>query len=238
MPAKILFQYLSTSGAAFSVSPALVPAIEKLIDQVRGEIAEHRAAGHFVGYMSVPLGADGGGDFATNTALAAHVKERVQREFGAKLWILNPAAYSLPASAGGGDYMAAWADVIAGADGKGSELDLVYFVGPSDGWHFFGATGFDRLGTIASWLAQRAATDAAYKAIEDDPVLRSNFIRYYGLRGSVMYDQGCHDEWNIVRNINLKRPIGDELAVYFDGQPVAPGDYRETVAAGYQTNLH
>lgn len=235
MPAKILFQYQSTSGAAFAVAPALVPAIEQLIDQVRGDIAEHRAAGHFVGYMSVPLGADGGGDFLTSTALAAHVKERVQNEFGSQLWILNPAAYSLPANAGGGDYMAAWADVIAGADGNGSDFDLVYFVGPSDGWHFFGANGLDRLGTIASWLAQRAATDPAYKAIEDDPVARRNFIRYYGLRGSVMYDLGCHDEWNIVRGINLKRAIGDELAVYFDGQAIAPGVYQQAVAPGDQT---
>jgi hypothetical protein len=238
MAAKILFQYQSTSGATFGVSPSLVPDIEKLIDQVRAEIAEKRAAGHFVGYLSVPVSSKSGGDFATNIALAAQVTERVQREFGSRLWLLNPAAYDLPNGAGGGDYMAAWSDVLAGADGSGSDFDLVYFVGPSDVWQFFGVGEFDRLGTIAAWLKKRAASDPAYKAIEDDPVLRTRFLRYYGLRGSVIYSKGSHDEWNIVVAINTKRAIGNEVAVYFDGLPVEPGDYQTSVNAGYQTLLH
>ena len=49
MAAKVFFQYQSISGFTFNVSPALVTDIEKLIDQVRAEIAAKRAAGCFVG---------------------------------------------------------------------------------------------------------------------------------------------------------------------------------------------
>lgn len=238
MSTKILFQYQSTSGATFNVSPELVGDIAQLTDEVRAEIAAKRAAGCFVGYLSVPVSSKSGGDFRTNTDMAASINERVQREFGAQLWLLNPAAYSLPKTAQGGDYMAVWSDVLAGADGAGMDFDLAYFVGPSDVWKFFAVGDQDRLGTIEKWLTVRASTDAAYKAICDDPGMRQRFVRYYGLRGSTIFSKGAHDEWNIVVALNEKRQIGEDIAVYFDGRPVEPGDYRDGVDAGYQTILH
>lgn len=122
--------------------------------------------------------------------------------------------------------------------GTGSDFDLAYFVGPSDVWGFFGVGSENRLGTIEAWLAAKAAESAPYKAIYDDPDLRQKFIRYYGLRGSAIYSKGAHDEWNIVVALNAKRAIGDDIATYFDGKPAEPGDYQDTVEAGYQTILH
>lgn len=238
MAAKVLFQYQSTSGETFSVSPSLVPDIEALIDTVRTEIVNQRAAGRYIGYMSVPVSSKSGGDFQTNTDMAAHVAARIVTVFGQRLWILNPAAYNLPKTAQGGDYMAVWSDVLAGADGSGVDFDMAYFVGPNDVWEFFGVGAADRLGTIEAWLAAKAAASPAYKAINDDPVLRQKFIRYYGLRGSTIYSKGAHDEWNIVAGLNAKRAIGEDIAVYFDGQPIEPGDYQDTVDVGYRTILH
>jgi hypothetical protein len=118
MPAKISFQYQSAAGSTFAVSPALVADIEALIDRVRSEIAAQKAAGCFVGYLSVPVSSKSGGDFQTNTDMAAHATARIRVEFGNALWLLNPAAYNLPKAATGGDYMAVWADVLAGPDVK------------------------------------------------------------------------------------------------------------------------
>lgn len=238
MAAKIYFQYQSTSGATFNVSPELVGDIAQLIDRVRAEIAAKRTAGSFIGYLSVPVSSKSGGDFRTNTDMAASINERVGREFGSQLWLLNPAAYNLPKTAQGGDYMAVWADVLAGPDGAGSDFDLAYFVGPSDVWRFFSVGEQDRLGTIEKWLVSKALVDPGYKAIQDDPGLRQRFIRYYGLRGSTIFSKGAHDEWNIVVRLNEKRQIGEDIAVYFDGRPIEPGDYRDGVDVGYQTILH
>jgi hypothetical protein len=238
MAGKLAFQYRSLAGATFSVSPSLVPDIEMLIDRVRGEIAKNRAVGCFIGYVSVPVSSKSGGDFQTNTNLAEYTTQCVQREFGKKLWLVNPAAYNLPAAATGGDYMAVWADVLAGVDGSGSDIDLAYFVGPSDVWKYFGAESEARLDTIEKWLADKSKVSTAYKVIYDDPGLRQKFIRYYGIRGSTIFSKGAHDEWNIVLGLNAKRTIGDYIAVYFDGKPIEPGDYQVTVAAGYETLLH
>jgi hypothetical protein len=234
MPAKVLFQYQSTSGATFSVSPELVNDIARLIDGVRAQISAKRAAGCFVGYLSVPLSSKSGGDFRTNTEMAASITKYVQTEFGRKLWLLNPGAYNLPATALGGDYMAVWSDVLAGEDGSGAEFDLVYFVGPSDVWRFFGVPSKDRLGSIDRWLAAKASKDPAYKTIYDDVAARQRFVRYYGLRGSTIFSKGAHDEWNIVVALNAKRQIGDDIAVYFDGRPIEPGDYQVGVEFGNQ----
>ena len=238
MSAKVLFQYQSTSGSMFSVAPDLVPDIERLIDQVRGEISAKRAAGCFIGYLSVPVSSKSGGDFRTNSDMAAKIAERVQLEFGPKLWLLNPAAYNLPKSASGGDYMAVWSDVLAGADGAGADFDVAYFVGATDVWKFFSLGDVDRLGSVEMWLKMRAEADTGYKAIYEDDAARQKFIRYYGLRGSTIFSKGAHDEWNIVLALNIKRPIGEDIAIYFDGHPVEPGDYQDGVDAGYQTVLH
>jgi hypothetical protein len=238
MAGKLAFQYRSLAGSTFGVSPSLVPDIEGLIDKVRDQIAKNRAAGSFIGYVSVPVSSKSGGDFKTNTDIAEHVTQRVQREFGNRLWLLNPAAYNLPTNATGGDYMAVWADILAGVDGSGSDFDLAYFVGPFDVWKYFGAESGPRLDMIEKWLADKAEGSAAYKVIYDDPVLRQKFLRYYGLRGSTIYSKGAHDEWNIVLGLNAKRAIGDYIAVYFDGKPIEPGDYQVHVLAGYETLLH
>jgi hypothetical protein len=238
MAGKLAFQYRSLAGATFSVSPSLVTDVEMLIDRVRGEITTNRAAGRFIGYVSVPVSSKSGGDFQTNTNLAEHVTQYVMREFGNKLWLVNPAAYNLPKTATGGDYMAVWADVLAGTDGLGSDFDLAYFVGPSDVWRYFGAESEARLDKIESWLADKSRVSPAYKAIYEDAGSRQKFIRYYGLRGSTIFSKGAHDEWNIVLGLNAKRAIGDYIAVYFDGKPIEPGDYQATVAVGYETLLH
>lgn len=235
---KIKLPYQSKSGATFNIHPELIGEIEKLIGHVTSLVQDNISQNKFIAYLSVPISSRGGGDFRTNTEMASHITSRMQREFGDQLWILNPAAHNLPKSAGGGDYMAVWADVLAGKDGTGGNFDMVYFAGPTDVWQFFGAVAQNRLGTISDWLDAKASKDDAYRAIADDADRRKKFIRYYGLRGSSAYSKGAHDEWNIIAEFNRNRSIGNDIAIYFDGRPIEPGDFNDVTDSGYQLLLH
>ena len=237
MASKISFQYLSRCGVPFSVTPELTNEINELIANASAEIEKQVSVGKFIAYLSIPISSRGGGDFRTNAEMSKHITQNVRATFGEKLWILNPALYSLPEGATGGDYMAAWADVLSGENGLGDHLDMVYFVGPNDVWSFFGVKEGNRLGRIDEWLTERAAKDPHYKKIAEDDKLRKAFIRFYGLRGSVVYSKGCHDEWNIITAINTKRPVGNDIVVYFDGVPIEPGDYRDSIAPGYEARM-
>src|SRR5258707_11974637 len=85
--------------------------------------------------------------------------------------------------------------------------------------------------------------EAAYDSlIKTDPELKDvpkrAFRNYYGLRASVAFSYGSHDEWNIARLINDRRRgatdfgIANQLAVWFDGRPVTPGGYENSAASG------
>jgi hypothetical protein len=63
---------------------------------------------------------------------------------------------------------------------------------------------------------------------------RQAFLRYYAMRASSAYSSGAHDEWNIFVRINLWRPLGEQVAVFFDGRPASPGDMESEVAPGYE----
>jgi hypothetical protein len=152
--------------------------------------------------------------------------------------VINSAAFNLPTVGdrppGGGEYMAVWSDVLAGQDGKGDEFDMVYFVGPSDVWSYFGLDGIENLTKLERWVDAKAEQDPEFKKFISTGNNRSQFLRYYGLRGSVAYSKGAHDEWNIVAALNGRRAIGDDIAVYFDGRPIEPGDYEDFVEPGYR----
>jgi hypothetical protein len=54
------------------------------------------------------------------------------------------------------------------------------------------------------------------------------------MRASSAYSSGAHDEWNIFVRINLWRPLGEQVAVFFDGRPASPGEMESEVAPGYE----
>jgi hypothetical protein len=99
---------------------------------------------------------------------------------------------------------------------------------------FFGCVGEDLTGCLAHWLTARAATDPDLKRVEDNPDTRRAFLRYYALRASSSYSSGAHDEWNIFVKINRKRGLGDQIAMFFDGRPLSPGEMETEITAGYE----
>jgi hypothetical protein len=47
---------------------------------------------------------------------------------------------------------------------------------------------------------------------------------------------GDHDpgEWNIFVKINRKRPLGEQVAMFFDGRPASPAEMEVEVSPGYE----
>jgi hypothetical protein len=229
----------------YCVNTDLLPVIADKIIAIRQTIDDNRKQGKAIGYLSIPLSPAGGGSIEINKKVAQTTADNVTARFGAKsVWLLNPGAQQSAApdpmaNASGADYMYMWTQVLEGRDGAGlgQDFDFFYFTGPSD---FAKAlptalqtTGPLTLDQLGDWFDKNASTDPDLKNLT-----RSGFRNYYGLRASVAVSLGSHDEWNIARLINQRRRdaadlgIPNQLAIFFDGQPVSPGGYESPAAAG------
>ncbi|WP_375414195.1 hypothetical protein [uncultured Bradyrhizobium sp.] len=216
-------------------------AIEANIARIRQMLADERGRGRSIGYMSIPLSPAGGGYFPINQEIARQSKDRIEKRFGASsAWMLDPgAAGNLPAGATGADYMYMWTTILEGPRGMGEDFDFFYFVGPTDFGRFFALSGEGDFTTIEAYFDSRAATDPEFKkAVDQGKLTKFGFRNYYGLKASVAFSYGSHDEWNIARLLNERRRgaadfgIANQLPVLFDGQPVNPGSYEASTASG------
>jgi hypothetical protein len=216
-------------------------AIDANITRIRQMLADERGRGKSIGYMSIPLSPAGGGYFPINRDVALGAKDNIEKRFGAQsVWMLNPgAAGNLPAGASGADYMYMWTTVLEGPRGMGDDFDFFYFVGPRDFGRFFALNGQGDFTRIEAYFDQRAATDADFKkAVDQGTLTKKAFRNYYGLKASVSFSYGSHDEWNIARLLNERRRganefgIANQLPVLFDGEAVNPGNYEASTASG------
>jgi len=231
----------SSNALCYCVQNDLKSVIASRVDEIRARIAAQRQEGKSIGYLSIPISTAAGSYFGVNIKVAARTKERVEERFGARsLWLLNTAAkdFSLPGIAKGADYMLMWTRVLEGTDGLGRDFDFVYFAGPSDFAQYFSFDGHADLEKLDRYYDGLAKTDAGLQAAAKKP----DFRNYYGLRASVSFSFGSHDEWNIVRKINEKRRakmdgedsfgIAKQIAVLFNGIGTAPGLFDAPTAAG------
>jgi hypothetical protein len=217
-------------------------AIKDNVVRVRQLIASNKAQGKAIGYLSVPLSPAGGGSFAVNAEAAAKIVESVTARFGARsVWLLNPGAEagSKMNGASGADFMYMWTQILEGRGGLGEDFDFFYFAGPIDFSNYFGLTGQGDFDRLEDWFDKRVAQDPDFKkSVDQGNVTKTGFRNYYGLRASVTFSYGSHDEWNIARLINDRRRgatdfgIANQLAVLFDGRPVSPGGYENPAASG------
>jgi hypothetical protein len=217
-------------------------AISENVARVRQLIAANKAQGKAVGYLSVPLSPAGGGSFAVNAEAAAKTADNVTARLGARsVYLLNPGAEAgnKMNGASGADFMYMWTQILEGRGGLGEDFDFFYFAGPTDFANYFGLTGQGDLDRLEDWFDKRVTQDPAFKkSVDDGSVTKPGFRNYYGLRASVAFSYGSHDEWNIARLINDRRRgatdfgIANQLAVWFDGRPVTPGGYENSAASG------
>ena len=226
-------------GMKYCADPGFDAAIAAQRQVIRGDLRAQRQAGKLIVYASTPISPRGGGSMDVNLEIAASVKARLEKEYGAGAWVLDPGRYQLPdvagKPAGGAEYMVMWTAVLAGDDGLGRDFDMFHFTGPLDMRAFFGCGRDDVTGCLDRWLTARAATDEKLRrAVAADAARRQAFLRYYALRASSAYSSGAHDEWNILVRINRKRSLGDQVAVFFDGRPASPAEMEAEVSPGYE----
>lgn len=217
-------------------------AIKDNVARVRQMIADKKASGKTIGYLSVPLSPAGGGSFAINTEAAKAIVDNATARLGPRsVWLLNPGAEGgdKMKGASGADYMYMWTQILEGAGGLGEDFNFFYFAGPTDFAGYFKLTGQGDFDALEDWFDKRVASDPAFKkSVDDGSVTKTGFRNYYGLRASVAFSYGSHDEWNIARLINDRRRgatdfgIANQLSVLFDGRPVSPGGYENPAASG------
>jgi hypothetical protein len=220
-------------------------AITDNVARVRQLIADNKAQGKAIGYLSIPLSPAGGGSFFLNQKIAKTVTDNVTARFGGRsVWLLNPGAEAgngMDSKASGADYMYMWTQILEGPTGEGEDFNFFYFAGPTDFGKHFELTGKGDLEALEVWFDQHAAEYPDLKtSIDQNGAARTKitFRNYYGLRASVAYSLGSHDEWNIARLINARRRgatdfgIANQLAIFFDGLPQTPGGYESPTAAG------
>ena len=226
----------TASKFCYCVNAAMKPAIETQVGVIRGLVAEQKAQGKTIGYMSIPLSTVAGAYFGVNVKIAEEVKKRVEERFGpAVLWLLNPGAkeMSLPRGATGADYMLMWTQVLEGKTGLGEDFDFVYFVGPTEFAQHFALDGRGDMQKLDAYYDALAKTDPGLAKVD-----KKAFREYYALRASVSFSYGSHDEWNIVRALNDARRsskefgIAKQLPVLFDGRAVSPALFEAPVAPG------
>lgn len=237
----------SGNGICYCMNSDFKPVIDSQVDKLRGIIAAERAKGRAIGYLSLPLSTLGGSYFDVNAEVGIKTKERVETRLGASsAWVLNPGMReaAIPdvggARAGGAEYMVMWTRVLEGSSGLGDDFDFVYFAGPSDFAAYFGLTGVGDMDRIGAFYDERLKTDAGLRRlVEQGRVTPIAFRNYYGLRASVSFSLGAHDEWNIVGKINARRRAdakfgtGNQLPSLFDGRAVSSAQADAPMSAGY-----
>ena len=230
----------------YCVNDDFKPLIEAKVKFFRAAIAEQKAKGKAVGYISVPLSTLGGGYFDVNAEVSLAAKKRVEARLGeANSWALHPGSnesdLTLPSGARGSndDYMLMWTRILEGPSGMGDDFDFVYFVGPSDFAAVFALTGVADMDKIGSYFDDRLGKDAGLKReVDRGRVTRTTFRNYYALKASVTFSNGAHDEWNIFRQLNERRRadakygVANQIPMLFDGKGVAPAVAEQTITAG------
>jgi hypothetical protein len=240
----------------YCVNSDYLAAISANVARVRQLLADNKAKGKAIGYLSVPLSPAGGGSFEINSEAARHIASEAERRFGSSsAFILNPGTEGSDAMVGasGADYMYMWTQILEGRSGHGEDFDFFYFAGPTDFSTYFLPPAKDGkepqrnepgqvedyLGKLNDFFDRRVASDAAFrKAVEQGQISKADFRIYYGFRASVAFSYGSHDEWNIARLLNERRRgaadygIANQLSIFFDGRPVDPGSFESVAASG------
>lgn len=163
----------------------------------------------------------------------------------------------------GGDYMRMWTRVLAedGAKNLGDRFSAFYFLSPSDIRTFFMRAGAkDVTSGVELYFARKFEIDLDFQQYFSLPLMEADgrpsslppaqqpaalekrkrdFFQYYAVKASAYFSKGSHDEWNILRELNILRiadkdfGMGYQIAAYFEGLQVDPGAVETSITTGY-----
>ena len=225
----------------YCINGDLKATLDAKIASLRSQVAAERAKGKAIGYVSTPLSTLGGGYMNLNRDVSDDVKARLERRLGGEqVWVLSPALAEADVPGGKGpDYMFMWTSVLEGQKGLGENFDFFYFVGPADFARYLQLEGRDDLKKVETYFDNRYHYDREFKeAVDQGKITRRQFRDYYGLRGSVVFSSGAHDEWNILRILNERRRadkdygVGNQLPGFFEGRALTSADLEREVSRG------
>jgi hypothetical protein len=225
----------------YCINGDLKATLDAKIAALRSQVAAERAKGKAIGYVSTPLSTLGGGHINLNRDVSDDVKARLERRLGEEqVWVLSPALAEAELAGGkGADYMFMWTSVLEGEKGLGENFDFFYFVGPADFARYLQLEGRNDLKKVETYFDNRLKHDPELKAaVAQGKLNRRQFRDYYGLRGSVAFSSGAHDEWNILRLLNERRRadkdygVGNQLPGFFEGRALTSADLEREVSRG------
>ena len=213
----------------YCVEQNLKGAIDTNVSKVRQAIAEQKSAGKAIGYLSIPISTVGGAYFGVNVDVAAKTKAAVEKRFGAEV----SSRFSIPEIRGSRCRAARTAPTtccngtraLEGPSGTGDDFDFFYFSGLSDFAAALGLTGEGDMDKIDALLDQRYAADEKLPRCGRRREGRARPCSgiAMGMKASIMFSYGSHDEWNILRLINVKRlggtqfGVAEQIASFYDG---------------------
>jgi hypothetical protein len=170
------------------------------------------------------------------------------------------------------DRKVGYRDIPESLVNTGQYFDAFYFLGPRDVQSFFLSEGETLTAGIQAYFARKFAVDPDFREEYSDPnpswarlgartalneaeyklrdrwnYKRLDLFRYYGLKASVNFSLGSHDEWLIYGSLNAIRrsktsnpekymidgDVGEQIAGFFDGGQIDPASSESAVARGY-----
>jgi hypothetical protein len=170
------------------------------------------------------------------------------------------------------DVKVGYRDIASNLVNTGQCFDAFYFIGPRDVQSFFLTEGETLTAGLQAYFARKFAIDPDFREEYSDPnpdwrrlgprtpineeeyklrdrwnYKRLDFFRYYGLKASVNFSLGSHDEWLIYGALNALRrnktrnvekfmvdgDVGDQIAGFFDGGQIDPASSETAVSRGY-----
>src|ERR1700759_191687 len=86
-----LFTACTKLDICYCVNSDYRDAISDNVKRVRKLLADNKAQGKSIGYLSIPLSPAGGGSFTLNSRISAQAAQNVTARFGAQsMFLLNP----------------------------------------------------------------------------------------------------------------------------------------------------
>lgn len=221
------------------VDPAFSPTVAAQVQKIRGDIRAQRQVGKLVIYASTPISPRGGGNEKVNLEIAAVVKTRLEKRFGAGVWVLDPGAYQMAAVGGrppgGEEYMLVWTQSSRATTAPGA----------TSTWRTSRARGTCARSSAAARTTRRGASSAGPRRTggreRGVPPRGRGRRRPAGRVRPLLHaprqqrvQQGRPRRVEHLREDQPAARARRAGAMFFDGRPASPAEMETEISPGYE----